>query len=99
MGNLDIGNEKPFGHLLYGYGNLGKDRTEGIIKWNSIFTNTLGPMLVCNPWLTQQIIRVAAKKKGIDDLDFHFDPKLEMDSFLTKKEFILTKETKLKNCK
>ena len=101
MGDLILHGEKPFGSLIYGYGNTGKDRCEGVIRENSIFTNTLGPMLVCHPKLTAEIIRTAASKAGlgIDEkaLDA-FDDSLERDSFATKKEFIMTKETHLKNC-
>lgn len=91
--------EAPFGKLIYGYGNTGKDRREGFVKKNAIFTNTLGPMLVTNPWLTVKLIEAAARAKGEaaewSDCDFE----LEQKSFATKKEFILGKETKLTNCK
>ncbi len=99
MGDLILNRERSFGDLIYGYGNTGKDMNEGVIKMNSIFTNTLGPMLVCNPWLTIEIIRVAAANKGLEPPEIKFDDKLERDSFETKKEFIKTKETNLKNCK
>ena len=89
--------EKPFGRIVYGYGNCGKNRDEGIIKNNSIFTNTLGPMLVCNPWLTEEIIKVAADFKGEAIKEFDYDMDLENKSFETKKEHILTKETDLTN--
>ena len=99
MGDFLIGEEQPFGHLSYGYGNTGKDRNEGVLRGNSIFTNTLGPMLVCNPWLTEEIIRVGCAAKDYDIEDFGYDMKLEKDSFATKKDFIETKETNLTNCK
>lgn len=89
---------KPFGNLLYGYGNTGKDRSEGFAVNNSIFTNSLGPMLVTNPWLTIEIIKVCAANKGNADLEIEFDTELEDKSFETKKDFILTKVTKLTNC-
>jgi len=98
MGDLDIRDETPFGSLIYGYGNSGKDLNEGIKKENSVFTNSLGPLLLCNPWLTEEIVRVAAMHKGISDIDFDFDQQFEKSSFDTKKEFILTKETNLTNC-
>ncbi len=99
MGDLIIHEEKPFGEMFYGYGNTGKTREEGVQKWNSIFTNTLGPMLVCNPWLTEEIIKVAAARRELEIQPTGYDMKLEQDSFATKKEFILTKETHLTNCK
>lgn len=98
MGNLELVDEDPFGKLKYGYGNTGKDQQEGIIKKNSIFTNTLGPMLVCNPWLTEEIIRVCIFNRGYEGKDFDYDMDLEKKSFETKKRLIMTKETELTNC-
>lgn len=88
-----------FGTLHYGYGNTGRTREEGFKLGNSIFTNSLGPLLVLNPWLTAEIIRAAAENKGIDLDKNSYDMELEKKSFATKKDFILSKETKLTNCK
>lgn len=98
MGDLNIVSETPFGHLKYGYGNTGKDQNEGVLRGNSIFTNTLGPILVCNPWLTEEVIRTAARIRGHEMPEFTYDPKLEKASFATKKKFTETKETRLTNC-
>lgn len=96
----DFNNEGAdnFGYLLYGYGNTGKNRQEGFAVNNSIFTNTLGPMLVTNPWLTIEIIKVCATNKGIDSCTIDFDAELEEKSFATKLDFIKTKVSKLTNC-
>lgn len=91
--------EEAFGQLIYGYGNSGKDREEGFKVNNSIFTNTLAPMLVCNPWLTEEIVNVVAANKGLDKIEFAEDHKIEEQSMETKKNFILTKVTRLTNCK
>lgn len=93
--------EEPFGYLKYGFGNNGKNREEGYIKNNSIFTNTLAPMLVANPKLTKELVLVIAQNKGydIDESEFNVDMEIEDMSFETKKEFILTKVTRLTNCK
>ena len=88
----------PFGELIYGYGNTGKDRDEGFALENSIFTNSLGPLLVTNPALTIEVIKVCAKNKGIENLEIPFNTELEDKSFATKKDFILTKESRLTNC-
>lgn len=100
MGDIVLKDE-AFGELIYGYGNTGEDTREGAVRGNSIFTNTLGPMLVCHPWLTIEIIKTAADKAGVKvnaaALDT-FDDSLERASFATKKDFIMTKETHLKNC-
>lgn len=99
MGELILGNEKPFGKLIYGYGNTGKDTSEGVSKYNSIFTNTLGPMLVNDPWLTREIVAAAAGASGkaFDEPELSMD--IERKSFDVKKKFIFNKETKLTNCK
>lgn len=91
--------EEPFGKLIYGFGNTGKDRNEGVLKNNSIFTNVLGPMLVQNPWLTKEIIKRAAKNKNINIEKFDLDTSLEEKSIETKKVFIEGKKTNLTNCK
>lgn len=91
--------EETFGDLTYGYGNTGKDTGEGFKKVNSVFTNSLGPVLVTNPWLTAEIIRVAAANRGIALPESGFDFSLEKKSFETKKNFIMKKESRLTNCK
>ncbi len=90
--------EEVFGKLVYGFGNTGKDKNEGILKHNSIFTNVLGPMLVQNPWITKKIVEIAAANKGIAIESFDFDTALEKKSIETKKAFISKKKTNLTNC-
>ena len=99
MGDIDIADEEPFGELEYGYGNTGQDRREGIARGYSIFTNTLGPVLVQCPWLTAEVIRAAACASGKPCADTVYDMELEKKSFELKKEFILSKQTNLTNCK
>ena len=91
--------EEPFGQLMYGVGNTGKDRNEGSIKVNSIFTNTLGPILVLNPWLTKKIVLTCLKNSGFEEEDFDFDMSLELKSLETKKQFTSGKVSRLTNCK
>ena len=101
MGDFIIGKEREFGKLLYGYGNTSEDLKEGAQVGNSIFTNTLGPMLVCNPALTIEIIKASseASKLTADELSLEgYDDTLERKSFDAKKKFIAEKETNLKNC-
>ena len=64
MIDIDIKDEKPFGKVIYGYGNNGKGN-EGIIKNNVIFTNTLGPVLVKNPWLLEYLFDLVIKNKKL----------------------------------
>lgn len=91
-------NEQPFGHLLYGFGNTGKDRCEGSIVNNSIFTNVLGPLLVLNPWITKSIICKALENRGVALVSFEMNVELEEKSLETKKNFISNKKTRLTNC-
>ena len=91
--------EEPFGILNYGYGNTGKDRNEGAMKKNAIFTNTLGPILELNPWLTKKIVQICLKNAGCEDDDFEFDMSLEQKSLETKKQFTAGKASRLTNCK
>ena len=91
--------EKPFGRLIYGFGNSGTDREEGVRKNNSIFTNTLGPIFVLNPWLTRKIVLKCIKNIGIEMKEFPIDMSLEKKSLETKKEFTAGKVTRLTNCK
>ncbi len=97
MVDIELEEQSPFGHLIYGYGNTGQDTNEGYIKANSIFTNCLGPMLVTNPWLTMEVIKVCGERKGID-VEYDYDCSLEKKSFQTKKNLTMNKKTRLTNC-
>lgn len=98
MANVESREPETFGDLIYGFGNDGKDRREGVIKNNSIFTNVLGPMLVLNPWLTKEVIRRAAEALGIEAGEIVVDMSLEKKSLESKKKFALNKKTRLTNC-
>ncbi|MCI8609311.1 MAG: cobalamin biosynthesis protein CobQ [Firmicutes bacterium] len=91
--------EAAFGQVLYGFGNTGRDRCEGSLKKNSIFSNILGPIFVLNPWLTRKIVVQCLQNIGIEIDEFDFDMSLEMKSLATKKEFTASKVTKLTNSK
>lgn len=56
-------------------------------------------MLICDPWLTVEIIKVAASNKGEEFKGIDYDMELEKKSFETKKRLITTKESRLVNCK
>lgn len=52
--------------VSYGYGNCGyEQKLEGARYKNLFFTNLLGPVLVKNPWLTQELIKEAMRNKGV----------------------------------
>lgn len=53
----------PFGKVLSGFGNNGKDSTEGIIYKNSIGTYLHGPILPKNPEIADFLIKNALENK------------------------------------
>lgn len=57
-----------FGEVIKGFGNNGKDRTEGIIYKNSIGSYLHGPILPKNPELADWLIQKALEKKYNKDL-------------------------------
>jgi CobQ-like glutamine amidotransferase family enzyme len=56
-------NIKSFGKIIKGFGNNGKDETEGAIYKNSIGTYSHGPILPKNPNLTDYLIKTALEIK------------------------------------
>lgn len=92
MIDIDIKEEKPFGKIIYGYGNSGKS-DEGIVKNNVIFTNTLGPVLVKNPWLTEYLFDLVIKRKKLKIKKKKIDYELEKKSLESCEEFINKKIT------
>jgi CobQ-like glutamine amidotransferase family enzyme len=51
--------ERPLGHVIKGYGNNGRDRTEGVHRGNVIGTYLHGPLLPKNIWLADRLIELA----------------------------------------
>ncbi|MGI6269117.1 MAG: hypothetical protein ACOYKJ_01055 [Candidatus Howiella sp.] len=82
-----------FGHLLYGYGNNHTDG-EGIRYKNLIVTNTLGPLLVKNPWVFADILRDILTKKGAE-VPALPDFSLEERSLAAVEAFNLAKKSEL----
>lgn len=56
-------NIKPLGKVLVGFGNNGKDKTEGVIYKNSFGSYLHGPILPKNPHFTDMLIKLALEKK------------------------------------
>lgn len=50
---------QPFGRVLAGAGNNGRDGLEGARSGNVFATYLHGPVLPKNPWLTDQLLRIA----------------------------------------
>lgn len=87
MIDIILNNVKPFGKIIYGYGNNG-NTSEGARYKNLIFTNSLGPVLVKNPWLTEYLINLALKNKGLKEVNKKLDFNLELKSLESSKDFI-----------
>ena len=58
------GNQKPWGNVIYGYGNNTTDGTEGATYKHAHFTNVIGPFLSCNPWYGVRMIQTIARRHG-----------------------------------
>jgi hypothetical protein len=54
---------RPFGTIVAGAGNNGQDGTEGAVRDNVFATYLHGPVLPKNPWLTDQLIRIALERR------------------------------------
>ena len=62
---------KPLGEVVVGYGNNGKDGTEGARRLNAYGTYLHGSLLPKNPWLTDQLILNALRRV---DESFELEP-------------------------
>jgi hypothetical protein len=54
---------RPFGRIVAGAGNNGEDGTEGAVRNNVYATYLHGPVLPKNPWLTDQLIKLALERR------------------------------------
>ena len=62
-GRTTIGNNKPLGKVLSGYGNDGQSGEEGVVYKNVIGTYLHGPLLPKNPQVSDYLIRKALERK------------------------------------
>lgn len=62
-GRTYIGNNKPFGKVLYGHGNNGEDGTEGVLYKNVVGTYLHGPLLPKNPHICDYLLSNALERK------------------------------------
>ena len=54
---------RPFGTVIAGAGNNGRDHTEGARRDNVFATYLHGPVLPKNPWLADHLIRIVLERK------------------------------------
>lgn len=67
-GRMDIGILNPLGEVLFGNGNNGEDKKEGVIYKNTFASYLDGPLLPKNPKLCDEIIKRALIKKYNEDI-------------------------------
>ncbi|GAE00874.1 CobB/CobQ family glutamine amidotransferase [Clostridium botulinum B str. Osaka05] len=90
-GRTYIGNLKPLGKVITGYGNNGEDKQEGCIYKNTFGTYFHGSLLSKNPELADRLLSTALKNKYGEDINLEpLDDNLEFKA----KEFIVNRESK-----
>ncbi|HYM84346.1 MAG TPA: hypothetical protein VEY67_09370, partial [Candidatus Dormibacteraeota bacterium] len=63
-GVTDLGpGVEPFGRVIAGAGNNGRDGTEGAVRDHVFATYLHGPVLPKNPWLTDRLIEIALERR------------------------------------
>ena len=70
-GRTELGDVEPLGEVIVGYGNNGRDGTEGARRLNAYGTYLHGSLLPKNPWLTDQLLLNALRR--VDDM-FELEP-------------------------
>ena len=68
QGRTYIRNNLPLGQVIYGNGNNGEDKKEGIIYKNVFGTNLYGPILPKNPEFADLIIKKALERKYKEEI-------------------------------
>jgi CobQ-like glutamine amidotransferase family enzyme len=70
---------QPLGSVTVGYGNNGKDGTEGAVHKNSVGSYMHGPILPKNPHLADSLIKKALEKKYKEEVELkELDDNLEL---------------------
>ena len=89
-GRTYIGDLKPLGKVLAGYGNNGEDGYEGCIYKNTFCTYFHGSLLSKNPELADWFLTLALSKKYNKDITLE---KLDDSLEIKAKNFIIERET------
>jgi lipid II isoglutaminyl synthase (glutamine-hydrolysing) len=80
-GRTVLDGAEPLGHVVAGYGNNGRDGTEGARRNNAYGTYMHGSLLPKNPWLTDRFILEALRHAGYDGELPPLDDGLEAAAF------------------
>jgi len=91
-GKTFIGNLKPLGKIIKGYGNNGDDGYEGCVYKNTFCTYFHGSLLSKNPELADRLIKSALEKRYGQEIEF---TSLDDNFELNAKEFIINREKKM----
>ena len=68
-GRTFIGDNRPFGKVVFGYGNNGEDHQEGVMYRNVNGTYLHGPLLPKNPQVCDLLLKSALERKyGVSQL-------------------------------
>ncbi|WP_027626190.1 type 1 glutamine amidotransferase [Clostridium lundense] len=87
-GRTYIGDLKPLGKIIHGYGNNGEDGNEGCVYKNTYGTYFHGSLLSKNPELADRLIKVALEKKYGEEITL--SPLVDSLEFKAK-EFIVNR--------
>ena len=69
-GRTYIGDNRPFGRVVFGYGNNGEDKTEGVLYKHVAGTYLHGPLLPKNPHVCDYLLANALDRKyGVRELE------------------------------
>ena len=94
-GRTTIGDLKPFGQVVYGFGNNGEDHQEGVMYRNVIGTYLHGPLLPKNPHVCDRLISTALERRygkgSLEPLDD--EQEKEANRYIVNR-FVRTKEDK-----
>lgn len=77
-------NAEPFGSIIKGFGNNGKNSTEGVMYKNSFGTYSHGPILPKNPKFSDYLIKTALEIKYKEEINLKkLDDSLEEKARMT----------------
>jgi CobQ-like glutamine amidotransferase family enzyme len=81
-GRTHLGEDlEPLGEVIVGFGNNGKDGSEGARRLNAYGTYLHGSLLPKNPWLTDQLI-LGALRRTDESFELEaLDDAVERDAF------------------
>ncbi len=85
---------EPLGTVLNGYGNNGRDNTEGAVYKNVIGTYLHGALLPKNPWLTDFLLQRALSYRNKDHSLDELNDTLEIQAHMAAIELASSKKHK-----